>query len=100
MTAEQQESFSQENFDLQQLLRLDPAKCYTRHDLQDEIFLGRGLRLLYLAKFGRDTMYTRLSPHINYDKLPAQLAQSIKDKMEMEEDRLRKSFDIMGRAHL
>ena len=52
MSAEEQESYSQENMNLRALLRLDPNHVYTTEDLQSESILERALRLLFNAEKG------------------------------------------------
>ena len=85
MTTGEQENFDQEKWNKRQLLSLDPEKVYQLSDLEDKTILARSLRLLYMARFGRDRLYSRISPHIKYDKLPAALSKAITEKLELDE---------------
>ncbi|MCJ1427565.1 hypothetical protein MMC29_005468 [Sticta canariensis] len=96
MTAKEQEPFDQDLWNFQQLLALDPEKIYTIDDLRSEKILGRGLRLLYLAKFGREDIQTGISPHLNYDRLPARMSRGIEEKMEIEEHQVGESLALMS----
>ena len=64
MSTVAQKAFDQEQWNLRRLLALDPKKTYKVTDLENDCILGWGLRLLYLSRFGRDWLYTRISPHI------------------------------------
>lgn len=90
-----QEAFDQEDFNLRQLLALSAKKMYGKDNLEDEKTLDRALRLLYMAKFGQVDMNTRISPHIQYNKLPIAVANSITSKLQVEEDQVRGSLAIV-----
>ena len=81
MTSKEQEDFDHDAWNTHQLLALDPKKIYNVEDLEDETVLARALCLLYLAKFGQNRLYTRISPHVKYDKLPVSLSQAIKKSL-------------------
>ena len=85
MTVEGQESFDQDVWNLQSLLTLDPTKTYAVEDLDNDQILERALKLLYLSRFGREWLYSRISPHIRYDKLPSSMAKAIEDRLNVEE---------------
>lgn len=91
-----QEAFDQDNFNLRQLLALSPKKVYGIDNLEDEKTLDRALRLLYMAKFGQLDMNTWISPHIQYNKLPIAVANSIASKLKVEEGQVRDSLAIVG----
>lgn len=90
----EQEAFDQDRWNMQQLLSLDPDRIYKIEDLEDEKVLGRSLRLLYLAKFGREALYTRISPHLKYDKLPISLSKGIEGRLELDEHQIRESLAV------
>ena len=101
LSMKEQEAFNQDFWNVQQLLALDLERVYTLDDLKDTTILGRGLRLLYLAKFGKKNINSRLSPHINYDKLPTHLSRAIEKKIDMEEHQTRECIALIaGRARL
>ena len=77
----EQEAFNQDEMNLKQHLSLDPDHVYTIEDLENPMHLARGLQLLFQARFGQARTDIRLSPFINYDKLPVELAKAIQEKM-------------------
>ena len=70
---------------LRQLLSLSPDRIYTVEDLADNELLDRALRLLYRARFGQSNGYSRISPHIRYDKLQPDIVSGIKDKLKLQD---------------
>lgn len=52
MSVQGQDSFDQDVWNLQGLLKLDPEKVYNIEDLEDDRILERALKLLYLSRFG------------------------------------------------
>ena len=83
LSRKDQESFDQDTIVLRQLLSLDPKRIYVLEDLDNEDIHDRALRLLYRARFGQDNDYTRISPHIRYDKLCKETIQQINKSIKM-----------------
>lgn len=96
LTASQQEAFNQDEMNLRQLLSLSPDRVYTLEDLEDSDVLDRALRLLYQARFGQTRQNTRISPHINYDKLPTTVSAAIKAKLHLEEAQVQRCIDALN----
>ena len=51
---------------------------------------------MYSAKFGHEELYTRISQHLKYDKLPASLSKHIEETLELEERQIRESLALIG----
>lgn len=96
LSASDQESVNQERLDMQRLLSLDPTRIYKLEGLEDNQVLEQALRLLYLSKFGRDELYTCVSPHITYEKLAVSMARSIKERLQIEEQQIARSLALIA----
>lgn len=69
-------------------MSLDPKRIYVLEDLDNEDIHDRALRLLYRARFGQDNEYTRISPHIRYDKLRKETIQQINKSIKMSDENI------------
>ena len=78
----------------EEIKQTDNPTLYKIEDLEDEKVLGRSLRLLYLAKFGREALYTRIIPHLKYDKLPVSLSKGIEGRLELDEHQIQESLAV------
>jgi hypothetical protein len=81
---------------LRRLLKLSPTKVYTEKDLEDPETLDRALRLLFVARFGQVNQHIRISPHVEYDRLPRLVLNTIQTKMKEEDAQLQKCLDIFN----
>ena len=95
-----QEDFHQDTMSTEFLLSLDPNKKYAIADLDSKIHLERALRLLFLAKFGRDQMYHRINPHIQYNLLSNTAVQAIEKKLSLEEEQVKHACALLKTTHL
>ena len=86
LSRKDQEAFDQDSIVLRQLLSLDPKRIYVLEDLDNEDIHDRALRLLYRARFGQDNDYTRISPHIRYDKLRKETIQQINKSIKISDE--------------
>ncbi|KAL8841353.1 MAG: hypothetical protein Q9170_000984 [Blastenia crenularia] len=100
MSKKEQEGYDQDEIVLQQLLTLDPKKVYVEEDLQDPDIHARALRLLHRARFGQANEYSRISPHIRYDRLHKDVVRQININMQASEDQIKylRSLAIEGKA--
>ena len=93
LETDQLEMFNQDLLNLRLLLQLDPNRVYILEDLEDQDVLARALRLLYDSMFGIKKSDIRLSPHIVYDKLPASVADKMKERNVLAEEQLTQLAD-------
>ena len=89
LSVEEQEKYSQEEFNFRYLLSLSPTKIYKVADLTDPAILDRGLRLLFHKRYGQQDQFMKISPHIEYTHLPPEIASKINTKVRVEEEDLR-----------
>ena len=82
----EQEGFDQDAMVLRQLLSLVPDRVHTLQDLEDNKIHDRALRSLYRARFGQSTDYSKISPHIKYDMLHANVLSDFKKKLKIEDE--------------
>lgn len=92
LTLAEQERYDQEEMNLRYLLSLSPIKTYVIEDLQDVHVLDRALRLLFHRRYGEEKQFMKISPHINYDKLPGQVSTAITKKLKMKEEDMKKCY--------
>lgn len=83
------EKLNQDDFNLKALLRYDKDLVYTKEHLANPLVLDRALRLLMQARFGQESSYWRISPHINYDRLPIKASKAIEARMGIDKKDLR-----------
>ena len=90
MLQTEQEEFDQDTIYLRHLLTLKVDRVYTDQDLDDRDIMDRSLRLLYRKRFGQQHEYTRISPHIKYDKLSRSVVKSINKNNELTGEEIRR----------
>jgi hypothetical protein len=90
-----QEQFDQKQFYFKQLLILNLTKIYTIENLKNEKFLDRILRLLYLARFEKRDIQTRINFHIIYDKLSIIVVNVIQTKQNVKETQVKESMTLL-----
>jgi carboxypeptidase C (cathepsin A) len=95
-----QEQFDQKQFNFKQLLILNLTKIYTIENLKNEKFLDRALRLLYLARFERRDIQTRVNSHIIYDKLSITVVNVIQAKQNVKETQVKESMTLLEKFKL
>jgi hypothetical protein len=97
---EKQKNFDQKLFNFRHLLILDSEKAYIVEDLKNERILNRALRLLYLTKFEKQQINTRINSHINYNKLSLFVINAIKIKQNIKKNQINESLILMSIAQL
>lgn len=95
LTKTEQENFSQEEMNIRFLLKLNPTRVYTLEDLNETETLDRGLRLLFHARYGQTKQHMKISPHVEYDKLPREVARQIAIKMSIEDREIKESKALL-----
>ncbi len=76
------------------------TKIYTIENLKNEKFLDRVLQLLYLARFEKRDIQTRVNFHIIYDKLFITVVNVIQTKQNVKETQVKKSMTLLKKFKL
>jgi hypothetical protein len=90
-----QEQFDQKQFYFKQLLILNFTKIYTIENLKNEKFFDRVFRLLYLVRFEKRDIQTRINFHIIYDKLFIIVVNVIQTKQNVKEIQIKESMILL-----
>ena len=82
--------YDQNELNERNLLRYTPDKIYTKADLETQNILNRAIRLLFQARFGQETSFWRISPHIKYDHLPQSVTANLETRYRLDKIALSK----------
>jgi hypothetical protein len=73
-------------FNFRHLLTLNSEKAYIVEDLKNKQILNRIFRLLYLTKFEKQQINTRINSHINYNRFSLFVINAIKVKQNIKKN--------------